>query len=95
MDLQIDELRQRLTKHGVGIEVAPQAKQYLLDHGYDPKNGVRPMRRLIQDTIEDHLAMQLLENNYHKGDILQVSSKKNDLTYKVSSETVEATASAA
>lgn len=86
LDLQIDELRQRLVKHGVGLELTNQAKQHLLDKGYDPKNGVRPMRRLIQDTIEDHLALELLDNKYHKGDILQISSKKDALTYGIANE---------
>jgi ATP-dependent Clp protease ATP-binding subunit ClpC len=86
MDLQIDELRQRLVKHGIGLELTNHAKQYLLEKGYDAKNGVRPMRRLIQDTIEDHLALELLDNKYHKGDILQISSKKDTLTYNVANE---------
>ncbi len=91
MDLQIDELRRRLVKHGVGLELTNQARQHLLDRGYDPKNGVRPMRRLIQDTIEDHLALELLDNKYHKGDILQISSKKDSLTYCIANEvTVQA-----
>ncbi|GAC1386639.1 MAG: ATP-dependent Clp protease ATP-binding subunit [Candidatus Saccharimonadales bacterium] len=89
LDLQIDELRQRLVKHGVGIEITNQAKQYLLEKGYDAHNGVRPMRRLIQDTIEDHLALELLDNKYRKGDILQIGSPKDSLIYTIVSEATE------
>jgi ATP-dependent Clp protease ATP-binding subunit ClpC len=86
IDLQIDELGQRLRRQGLGIQLAPNAKQYLLDKGYDAKNGVRPLRRLIQDTIEDHIADELLKNAYDKGQIIRVHAKKNELTFAVSSE---------
>lgn len=82
LDLQIDELRQRLVRHGIGLDVSPRAKQHLLDNGYDALNGVRPMRRLIQDTIEDHIALELLDNKYRKGDIVQVASKNKSLVYE-------------
>ena len=75
LDLQLDELRQRLQKKGLGLQVTPAAKQYLLDNGYDAHNGVRPMRRLIQDTIEDHIALKMLDEQYQKGHIVQVAAK--------------------
>lgn len=90
LDLQISELRQRLVKHGIGLEVSNAAKQQLLDNGYDARNGVRPMRRLIQDTIEDYIASGLLEASYHKGDIVVVNSKGKDLVYTAARETVNA-----
>lgn len=86
LDLQIQELRDRLLKHGVGLQVTTAAKQYLLEHGYDSKNGVRPMRRLIQDTIEDHVALQLLEEQVDRGDIVKVGAKKDKLTYTILNE---------
>ena len=86
IDLQIDELRDRLQKRGLGMQLTPGAKQYLLEHGYDAKNGVRPLRRLIQDTIEDHVAFELLEEKYVKGDIIQIATKNSNLTYATASE---------
>ncbi len=86
IDLQIDNLRNRLQKQGVGLEISPAAKQYLLENGYDSKNGVRPLRRLIQDTIEDHAALELLGESIAKGDILQVSSKRGKLAYASANE---------
>jgi ATP-dependent Clp protease ATP-binding subunit ClpC len=90
IDLQIDDLKSRLQKKGISVQLSPAAKQHLLDNGYDAKNGVRPLRRLIQDTIEDHLALELLDEKYTKGDIIQVGSKNSNLTYVTSSETKEA-----
>lgn len=86
MDLQLDELRKRLVKKGIGLSVNPAAKQHMLEQGYDAKNGVRPMRRLIQDEIEDRIAEGLLDEEYQKGDIVSVSAGKKGLIYSVKRE---------
>jgi len=86
IDLQIADLASRLQKQGIGVQLTTSAKQYLLDNGYDAKNGVRPLRRLIQDTIEDHIAVTLLEDKYEKGTIVQVGCKNNQLTYTATTE---------
>lgn len=86
MDLQIEELKGRLQKHGLGLELSKKAKDYLLEHGYDARNGVRPLRRLIQDTIEDQMAVELLDNRYAKGDIVRVGANASELTYTTGNE---------
>lgn len=86
IDLQLDEVRGRLQKQGIGLEVSTQAKQYLLENGYDSKNGVRPLRRLIQDTIEDHVALDLLNEKLTKGHIMQVAAKQGELAYTPTTE---------
>jgi len=86
IDLQIDELNKRLQKKGMAVRLTPATKQYLLDRGYDAKNGVRPLRRLIQDTLEDHIATELLSESYQKGDIISVGAQKDELTYSTVSE---------
>jgi ATP-dependent Clp protease ATP-binding subunit ClpC len=86
IDLQIDELKLRLQRKGVSLQLNGGAKQYLLDHGYDARNGVRPLRRLVQDTIEDHLALDILDEKYEKGDIIQVAAKKGALDYVIANE---------
>lgn len=86
LDLQLGELKQRLVKHGLSLQVTSAAKRYLLDNGYDAKNGVRPLRRLIQDTIEDHIALNLLDERYQKGHIVQVGTKDKVLAYNPATE---------
>ena len=86
VDLQIGELKTRLQKKGLSLELTPAAKQYLLERGYDPLNGVRPLRRLIQDTIEDHLAIHLLDEKYNRGEIVQVAAKNGELAYSAAGE---------
>ncbi len=82
LDNQITELRERLLKHGIGIKLTKRAKKFLMDNGYDAKNGARPMRRLLEDTIEDHIALELLSDNYLLGDVIRVSAGKSSLLYK-------------
>ncbi|MCA9347969.1 ATP-dependent Clp protease ATP-binding subunit, partial [Candidatus Saccharibacteria bacterium] len=83
LDLQLKELDSRLVKSGIGLNVNTSAKKLMLDQAYDAKNGVRPMRRLLQDTIEDHIAEGILDETYHKGDIVNVSVLKGGLRYTV------------
>lgn len=86
LDLQIAELQARLVKHGISLQLSPKAKQYMLTNGYDPLNGVRPMRRLIQDTLEDHISTELLQGDFQKGNIVQVNTDKKELSYSVAAE---------
>jgi ATP-dependent Clp protease ATP-binding subunit ClpA len=65
-----------LIKKGIGLSVNKKAKEYLLERGYDALNGARPMRRLLQETLEDAIAAGLLEDSYHKGDVVSVTTKK-------------------
>ena len=86
IDLQIDELNSRLSNQGLRVSISKQAKDYLLENGYDAKNGVRPLRRLIADTIEDHMATELLGDKYQKGNIVQVDVDKDKLAYTTVTE---------
>lgn len=86
IDLQLADLQKRLQKHGLGLNVTRAAKDYLLKHGYDALNGVRPLRRLIQDTIEDQVAVELLEDRHATGDIVQVGTKNDSLVYTTTAE---------
>ncbi|HET7827760.1 MAG TPA: ATP-dependent Clp protease ATP-binding subunit [Candidatus Saccharimonadales bacterium] len=91
LDLQLDDLRARLIKKGIGLQVSPKAKQYLLARGYDAMNGARPMRRLLQETLEDAIAGGMLEEQYHTGDVVTVNTKKSptrelELTYAAALE---------
>lgn len=86
LDLQINELKERLAKQGISVKLTPAAKNYLLENGYDSLNGVRPMRRLLQDTLEDHIAVELISGSYDTGSIIEVSTKNRQLEYSVAAE---------
>ena len=62
LDIQIAELDQRLADKGLSIVIDDEAKDYLIEHGYNPAMGARPMKRLLRKEIEDPLSMELLLN---------------------------------
>lgn len=62
LDIQLAELQARLSEKNILLEVKPKARAYLVDNGYEPSMGARPMRRLIQRQVEDPLSVILLEN---------------------------------
>ena len=90
LQLQLKDLEQRLIKHGIGIKVTPAGRRYLLEHGYDPQNGVRPMRRLLADTIEDHIAIALLDERVQRGDIVQMTARKGEPHFSIKNESSKA-----
>lgn len=77
-DNLISDLRRRLATKGIGIKIDEKAKDYLIDEGYDPKNGARPLRRKIEDEVESLLSEEIIAGNLQKGDIptLKLVNKK-------------------
>ena len=77
-DNLIDDLRKRLATKGIGIKIDDSAKNYLIEKGYDPKNGARPLRRCIEDEVESLLSEEIIAGKLVKGDIpvLKLSGKK-------------------
>ncbi|OGL31113.1 ATP-dependent Clp protease ATP-binding protein ClpC [Candidatus Saccharibacteria bacterium RIFCSPHIGHO2_12_FULL_41_12] len=88
LDLQIEELNQRLVKSGVSVKLAPAAKKILITEGYDPKNGARPLRRAIQSHIEEHISDKIISGKLAKGAIIEVGAKKGILTFNIDSEEI-------
>lgn len=68
-DNLVDDLRKRLATKGIGLKVDESAKEYLISEGYDPKNGARPLRRVIEDQVESMLSEGIISGEYVKGDI--------------------------
>ena len=62
LDIQLAELGARLAEKGLTISLKPKAKEYLIENGYNPAMGARPMKRLLRKEIEDPLSMELLSN---------------------------------
>ena len=70
--VQLEELRERLAEQKMGLVVGRKVKRWLAQNGYDQKNGVRPLRRLIQEEVEDKIAAGLLSGEVGKGDVVEV-----------------------
>ena len=68
-DNLIDELRKRLAVKGIGLKIEPEAKEYLISTGFDPKNGARPLRRKIEDEVGSLLSEDIIAERLKKGDM--------------------------
>ena len=98
VNLMLDDVNQRLATNDIHLDVTEKVKEKLVDLGYDPKMGARPLRRTIQDHIEDAITDFYLENPSEKelkaimtsnGKILIKSAKKTDSTEPVHSSQEE------
>lgn len=78
LDIQIAELAARLKDKNLTISIKPKAKEYLIEHGYNPSMGARPMRRLIRKEIEDPLAMEILQNQGKVFDEVSIECSKGE-----------------
>lgn len=72
MELQLEDIRQRLVEQRLQLEVSQEAQTILLREGYDPVNGARPLRRAIERMITRPLSMRLLEDSFQSGDTIRV-----------------------
>ncbi len=70
--ISLDRLRSRLAERRLSLVVMPAAEEWLAKMGYDPNYGARPLRRLLQRSIEDPLALALLEGRYLEGSTVTV-----------------------
>jgi ATP-dependent Clp protease ATP-binding subunit ClpC len=82
LDLQLTELNIRLQEqHNLALVIKPQAKNLLLEKGYNAQSGVRTLRRAIQDEIEDHVAEKLLSEAYKSTHTLVIDAKKKVFSF--------------
>jgi ATP-dependent Clp protease ATP-binding subunit ClpC len=74
----LNRLRVQMAEHEVTIELTEEAKEMLVDKGYDPAMGARPLRRAIQRLIEDPLADYVLGRNLEPGSTIVVARKNEE-----------------
>jgi ATP-dependent Clp protease ATP-binding subunit ClpB len=82
VDLQINLLRKRLEERKIGVEISRKAKESLAAKGYDPVYGARPLKRIIQQEIQNPLAMKILSGGYKEGDTATIDvDAKNEFVF--------------
>ncbi len=81
VEIQLDRLVLRLREKNITLKVRQSAKAFLVEKGYDPAYGARPLKRSIQRNLEDPLAMELLEGKFMEGDHVFVESDGRQLTF--------------
>ena len=79
VDLMLKDLRKRLQEQEIELDITTEAKEKLVEEGYDSAYGARPLRRTIQRQVEDPLAEDLLRGRYHAGDTVKVDVTKDGI----------------
>jgi ATP-dependent Clp protease ATP-binding subunit ClpB len=82
IDLQLARVSGLLEDRGLRIEVTPEAKALLVEDGYDPVFGARPLKRVIQRRIQNQLALAILEGDYTEGDLVRVTRSGDTLGFE-------------
>ena len=72
VDIMMKEVESRVLEHGLVMNVTDATRNFLAEKGFDPKMGARPLRRLIQDEIEDQLSEKLLSGEFGAGDSVEL-----------------------
>ena len=83
VDIMLKELQGRLLEHGLLLQATDKTRNYLAEKGFDPKMGARPLRRLIQDEIEDLLSEKLLRNEFNAGDVVELDMVDDSIIVQV------------
>jgi len=86
VDLQLDLVQRRLAEKKIKIKVSVKAKKYLSEKGYDPNYGARPLKRLIQQSILDQTAREIVAGKVKEGDIVCVDADSDKIQIKIQSK---------
>jgi ATP-dependent Clp protease ATP-binding subunit ClpC len=81
VNIETQKVEERLKNQGVHITLDDKARDYLIEKGYNPQFGARPLRRAIERGIEDRLAEEILRGKVKKGSNVAVSSDGKELTF--------------
>ena len=82
IDIEIGYVIQRLKDQNISLEVSKEAKELLIEKGFDPVFGARPLKRTIQRFLEDSLAGEIISKKYKEGSIIKVTRKNEELIFE-------------
>jgi ATP-dependent Clp protease ATP-binding subunit ClpC len=82
VDLQMQEVAERLAEQGLSVELTESARSWLAKEGFDPQFGARPLRRALQRHIESPLSVELLRGKFKSGDLVIVDAGKKGLVFE-------------
>lgn len=81
LDILMRKVHKNLARQGITIELTESAKDYLVELGYEPQFGARPLKRTIEKYLVNPLAVEVLGGNYVDGDKIYIGTDKNGLTF--------------
>ena len=79
VDLMMKDLNERLSDREISLELTPEAKDYIIDGGYDPVYGARPLKRFLQKHVETLAAREILSGEIHEGDTILITLQDGTL----------------
>ena len=79
VDLMMKDLNERLSDREISLELTPEAKDYIIDGGYDPVYGARPLKRFLQKHVEALAAREILSGEIHEGDTILITLQDGTL----------------
>ena len=79
--IQVERLSARLRERHIELELTPAAESFLIERGYDPAYGARPLKRVIQRQVLDPLALQLLQGEVQDGACVRIDAEGEHLTF--------------
>ena len=82
LNLEVSKVLTRLKAKNLNLELDAKAKDFLVEKGYDPTYGARPMRRSVERYLEDPLAEELLKGTVHEGDVVTVTAEEGKLVFR-------------
>jgi ATP-dependent Clp protease ATP-binding subunit ClpC len=82
VEIELRKVTKRLTEHGLKIEITEEAKVFLIDKGTSPDFGARPLRRAIEQYVEDPLSEDILRGNFKGKDLIRISLKTPEVGEK-------------
>ena len=80
-EIQVGNLRRRLVQRGLGLQMTPGAIAELAAEGYDPQFGARPLKRVVQQRIENAIAARILDGSFKDGDTVRVDYSRKSFTF--------------
>ncbi|MCD6378394.1 MAG: AAA family ATPase, partial [Planctomycetes bacterium] len=83
VDIQMNRLAERLSQQKISIKLTDEARDLLAELGYDPAFGARPLKRVIQQNIENALAKKILAGEIQQGDTVKISASGKSFTFEV------------
>ena len=87
-DIMLGTISKRCKEQlGIGLEVTDSVREHLIDKGYDDKYGARPLRRTIQNLVEDRLAEEMLDGRINAGSLVEVGFDGEKLTFTIKAKT--------
>jgi ATP-dependent Clp protease ATP-binding subunit ClpC len=89
VELELEKVSQRLSDYEIHLHTSEEARLLLADLGYDPEMGARPLRRVIQNKVEDHLSDALLAGDFTTGDHILIDAEDEEIILRLDESTEE------